>query len=173
MANEALGPGEGPRNQGGAALVELAVGLMLFLVVALGVLEFGYALFNWSRVAEASRAGVRTAIVNDPPADLGDLLDDCAEGTDGEVQTSPGDRTLSAMEGIYAPLEADQVAVTYRCSGTGHADRPTPVLTVAVEVREVAHRLMVPQVLGLPAEITLPAFTSSRTSEDLETQPVS
>ncbi|SCY15575.1 TadE/TadG family type IV pilus assembly protein [Thiohalorhabdus denitrificans] len=173
MGNEPLPRAEEFQDQAGAALVELAVGLMLFLVLVLGVLEFGYALFNWSRVAEATRAGVRTAIVNDPQADLGELLSECSEGTSGEVQAGPSDRVLASMKTLYAPLEEEQVVVTYRCSGTGHADRPTPVLTVTVEVQDVEHRLMVPHILGLETEVTLPAFASSRTSEDLETQPVS
>lgn len=154
-------------------MVELAVGLMVFVVLIMGVVEFGYALFNWARMAEATRAGVRTAIVNDPEpnADLSTLYAECPDGAPApvEVPADPGSAVFNTMQRIFPPLETGEVWVTYACSGAGFAQRPQPIMAVTVEARGVQHDLIAPQLLGLGTTWTIPAFASTRTSEDLAT----
>lgn len=160
-------------NESGATLVELAVGLMVFLVLVMGVIEFGYALFNWARMAEATRAGVRTAIVNDPEADLSTLYAECGDGAPEpvEVEADPDGPVFTTMQRIFPPLkEEGGVWVTYACSEAGSPQRPQPILAVTVETSGVQHDLITPQLLGLDTTWTIPAFASTRTSEDLETQ---
>jgi len=49
----------------GATTVEFALGLFVFLMLVLGIVDFGRMLFTWSAAAEATRAGARYAVVCD------------------------------------------------------------------------------------------------------------
>jgi len=57
----------------GAAMVEMAIVISLFLVMVLGIIEFAMAFFDWSRTVEATRAGARYAIVHSPDSKKCDL----------------------------------------------------------------------------------------------------
>ena len=59
-------------RQRGAALVEMAIVILVFLVLVFGIIEFARAIFEWSRLVEATRAGARYAIVNDPACNIFD-----------------------------------------------------------------------------------------------------
>lgn len=50
------------RSQTGAALVEAAVGLMLFFTLILGVLEFGRAFNIYQSLTNAAREGARLSV---------------------------------------------------------------------------------------------------------------
>lgn len=50
------------RSQSGAALVEAAVGLMLFFTLILGVLEFGRAFNVYQSLTNAAREGARLSV---------------------------------------------------------------------------------------------------------------
>ena len=52
-------------RQQGAALVEMAIVVSLFLALVFGIIEFALMVFQWSRLVEATRAGARYAIVHD------------------------------------------------------------------------------------------------------------
>lgn len=57
------------RKQAGAMVVEYALVLLLFLMLLLGIMEFGRFLFTLNAAAEATRWGARLAVVcdmNDP-----------------------------------------------------------------------------------------------------------
>lgn len=57
------------RRESGAALVEFALVASVFLMVLIGIMEFGRMLFTWNSAAEATRWGARLAVVcekNDP-----------------------------------------------------------------------------------------------------------
>lgn len=58
----------GPRPQQGAAIVEFAIVAMLFFTLLVGIVEMGRALFIWNSAAEATRRGVRMAVVTAPYA---------------------------------------------------------------------------------------------------------
>ena len=52
------------RRGGGQALVEFALIVPLILVISLAVFDFGRAIYAYNTISNASRAGTRTAIVN-------------------------------------------------------------------------------------------------------------
>jgi hypothetical protein len=54
-----------PRHAGGAATIEFALVLLLFLMFMLAVTDFSRLLFAWNAATEASRAGARYAVVCD------------------------------------------------------------------------------------------------------------
>lgn len=55
----------GGRGQHGASTVEFAVVMALFLMLLLGIMDFGRMLFAWNAAAEATRFGARIAVVCD------------------------------------------------------------------------------------------------------------
>jgi hypothetical protein len=57
-------------RQSGAAMVEMAIVISLFLVLVFGIIEFALVIFHWSKLNEATRAGARYAIVNDPACSI-------------------------------------------------------------------------------------------------------
>lgn len=54
-----------PARQRGAALVEFALVAMIFIVLLLGIFEFGRLMFTWNSAVEATRRGARLAVVCD------------------------------------------------------------------------------------------------------------
>ena len=49
----------------GATTIEFALGLLFFLMLVLGIVDFARMLFTWSAANEATRAGARYAVVCD------------------------------------------------------------------------------------------------------------
>ena len=56
------------RQMAGATTVEFALGLLVFLMLILGIVDFARMLFTWSAANEATRAGARYAVVCDDTA---------------------------------------------------------------------------------------------------------
>lgn len=171
MANEASLPLGG--RQRGAAMVEFAIVIVVFLILVFGGMEFARMLFQWERTVEATRAGVRAAVVSDPPS--GCALPLTCPG--GNASCSPDDPSeiLQAMQFMQPALEASDIEILYECSGTGYPDRPDPIPVVTVRIREggLVFNPILPGLFGIDASIPIPSFPSSQTGEDLEDTPVS
>lgn len=155
--------------QRGAATVESAIIIVVFLMLVMGIIEFALLIFNASSLVEATRAGARYLIVNDPVATLGsDTCDtpvtvDCSGGTCDEV--------LSVMQRFYAPLEAGNLEISYRCSSTGYGEAFFDIYEVELRLVGVQYEFITPGILGLDSTVTLPEFKTTRLSEDMETVP--
>lgn len=50
-------------GQAGATLVEFALGLVIFLTLLLGILDFSRMLWTWAAANEATRWGARVAVI--------------------------------------------------------------------------------------------------------------
>jgi len=168
----------GRRAMRGAAMVEMAIVISLFLVMVLGIIEFAMAFFDWSRTVEATRAGARYAIVHSPDIKKCDLSVLKKEGD--SVSCSPTDGLVEAMQNIMPRIEADDIDVTYAWSGTGHELKPEnwiiPSVTVGIKADSVEFNFIVLDglldllVLGnssFPKTIHIPPFATTRTGEDL------
>ena len=136
MANRLNKPAGVHRYQYGAAMVEMALSIPLFLVLVFGILEFGVAVFNWSLVIEATRSGARYAIVsNEECAGVNDMV--CSESeTSSPVECkglTTGSPMLAEMRSIKPNIADGTVSITYSCSDAGFSERPRPVLKVTVE----------------------------------------
>lgn len=86
------------RDDRGAVMIEFAVSSLLFFTIALGTLEFGRMIMDYSIVSNAAREGVRYAAVR------GNQSGHTA--TAGEVQTYVAGRSTGL-------LSAGNVAVTW------------------------------------------------------------
>src|SRR5512137_2661100 len=51
-------------RQRGQALVEMALIIVVFLFLFIGIIEFGRAMYTYSAIVQATRAGARSAVVN-------------------------------------------------------------------------------------------------------------
>ena len=164
-------------HERGAALVEMAIVLMIFLALVFAIIEFALLVFNISRVIESTRAGARYAIVNNVEAS-------CVSGVDALTcpsatvvtcsELATDSPILEEMQKIVEPgvIEASNGSISYACAtGAGFDERPIPVMQVTVRVTGIEHHFTVPGLIGLGEEltITLPEQSTTRTSEDLYT----
>jgi hypothetical protein len=154
----------------GAAMVEFAIVIVVFMLLVMGGFEFGRMIFEWGRTVEATRIGVRTAVVSTPPTGClnGSRLNlSCPGGT--PVICTPDDLSpvLEVMQRIQPKIEAANVELTYACSGAGFELRPTPVPVITVEVQNLTFEPVVAGLLGLPTQIPIPGFASSQTGESM------
>lgn len=162
------------RLQRGAALVESAITLSVFLLVIIGIIEFSLLMFTWARGAEAARSAVRTAIVSAPLLDLSSLT--CLGGGATELATNCDgvaacDPVYDNAQSFLPSLARDQLVISYRCSTTGQPGRPEDIFIpeVTAELVGVNYRMILPRFIGLDGDWSLPAMTSTRTGESLQT----
>lgn len=158
-------------GQQGAVMVEMALTLGIFLVVLLALFEFSLLMFTWSKAVEATRAGSRLAVVSTPVVSLASV--DCSVTQRVEVTCDNTDCGVVAarMRGLLPQLDPGQIHVAYACSDTGYALSPDElhVYDVTVSIEGFQTTLAVPGLLGFPLLVTMPDFTTTRTSEDLHT----
>ena len=157
------------KREQGATMVEMALTLPLFLLLIFAIIEFALVIFTWTRAVDATRAGARYAIVNDPVTDVSSL--DCSAVTNVSVTCDSANCTglMNQMNALYQDLQAANVTVRYGCSSTGFSGNPRAVRGVTVSIVGQEYALVLPGVIGLDPTLTLPPFTSTRVSEDLNT----
>lgn len=108
------------QSRRGAALVEMAVCLPVFLTVMLGIIELGRAIMVGQLVTNAAREGARLAIV------------------DGSTNTQVSDAVKSFLSGA-AGVGAGDVSVTITVSGTSSGNqvsnaKPRDLVTVTASI---------------------------------------
>lgn len=174
----------GRARQGGAALLEAALTLSIFLMLVCGILEFSFYQMEANRAAAAARLLTRYAITNDPVCDLAGACPDggalvCPGGsevgatlaavTGGCTDGSPRSecRMLRFAQRLVPRLDGSHVRVTYACSGAGFAGRPAPIPLVTVSITGVPHTVVAAGLVGFGPELTLPDATYTRLGEDL------
>lgn len=159
------------KTQRGAVLVETAITMALFMLMVMAVFELALLISEWSRSVEATRHLARELVVNDPPVDLSSL--DCTAGTTISftcAEQDCGDAWTRASR-IVPTLAASSMRVTYACSSASYPDRPEemPVLTLTVALEDHTTELAIPGLVGLPVDIAIPDFSTSRITEDMHT----
>jgi len=127
------------RHQQGTTAVEFALVAFVFFGVLLGILDFGRVLYTWNAVAEATRWGVRQAVV-------------CAPG-------SPS--VLSRMQRIMPSLTASNVSIQWY-DGSGAVSTTcdsTNCAGVAVSVSGLTVTSVAPILVGF-STLTVPGFST-------------
>lgn len=160
-------------RQKGASLVEMAFVLLLFLMVIFAVLEFSIAIVRSAQLAEATRGGLRYAIVNDPPSGI--TLPSCIDSNnlsdDEDCDSGSCPEMIESMANIapFINTQSDIVVnVKYTCPVSGSLDHDGLYLTT-VTVSGAKYNFIVPGILGLGMAMDLQEFKSTRLSEDLHT----
>ena len=126
------------RRQLGAAAVEFAVTVLIFLSLVIGVIEFSRTMFHWSTAIEATRLGARVAVVCDQ--------------NDSAVRTR--------MKNMLPLLKDENIQVTYPSSGCSSTScDPVTVTLVNFEI---------PTIIPVaPIKFLLPPLSTSLTAESL------
>lgn len=133
--------GGGPRPQQGAAIVEFAIVAMLFFTLLVGIVEMGRVLFTWNSAVEATRRGVRMAVVTDP-------------GNAAAIRDE--------MRIIMPDLADNQISIAYLPAGCTVASCDYVTVGVGEPVAYTVRPLVVP--IG---PLTLPPFSTTLPRESL------
>lgn len=157
--------------QRGTALVEFSIVFMVFFILILAIIEFSLVIYDASRLAEATRAAARYAIVSNPACDVfdkktgetcdpgpltcpGDSVSLSIEDCDTEP-TAPKCKMVKLMDQMMLRSEENSiltgggtVSITYSCSDVGDPGLPgfVPIITVAAE--NIPHPMMFSSILG-------------------------
>ena len=118
------------RRQTGTASIEFALTITVFFLLTIGALEFGRVVFAWNAVAEATRAGARTASVSPIGAT--------------KVQDS--------MRSILAALQDSQIVVDYLPAGCN--PDTCELIKVSITDYAIAPLLLPVAVLPVPQSST-------------------
>lgn len=179
-------------DDGGAAMVEMSLIVMLLFLLTFGITDFANAMWRWNGAAKATAQGARLAAVSDPVwpvlatltgleggalpgAPMPAFAATCAGATmacsDGSAaDTATINAILARMQQTLPTLTAANVVVEYRSTGMGFAGRPGgPVPTITVRLTGLTHTFPVLGGLLDLQPIAMPDFHTTVTGEDLRT----
>lgn len=163
------------RDLRGATALEFALISPALLTATLGALEVALVMYDYHAASEATRRGVRQALLGAPVATLSNLGNGsitCSGGGNGSVTCTPGsvhsaDSFTAIVDEIRAMapfVQASNVRVTYRASGVtvdAAGAFVTPLVTVSLT--GVQHDFLALGLIpGLPGSMTYPGFESTR-----------
>ena len=132
-------------NERGAALVEYAIALTVFLTAMFAVMEFGRALWVHNALSDAARRGARYAVLNSP-SDVDEVKNVVVYG-DPAGGTQP----------VVPNLTTTNVTVTYSEFALNKG-------TASVSVTGYQFQFVIP-IIG--TTITMPNYTTTRTGESI------
>lgn len=164
-------------NQNGAAMVEMALVITLFISMIFAIFEFALAVFYAARLSEATRAGARAAVVNS--ATITDVKDlGCTDIGAMEYQQCDAVTcgTVVAAMNKVVNIEPENIYIRYRCAKTGYTKEAgyaisnQEIYSITVKLQDVHYPLLLPGILGIQTFITMPSFETTRLSEDLWSQ---
>jgi hypothetical protein len=163
------------RDEDGAFIIEFGLTFPILILLSFGLLEFSLVVFDYQRAAEATRRGVRLAIIQEPIPNTTNLLDDavivCTASSGGVVSCtggSPSDDAdvlfaalLAEMQQAYPTLDATNIRITFEGTLVGDAASAGGVFPlVTLELVNVVHEMIVGQLIYID-EIEFPAFTAT------------
>jgi Flp pilus assembly pilin Flp len=180
------------RNQGGASMAEYAVILMLLMILTFGIMDMGYALWQWNNAEKATQFGTRLAVVSGPLApglatfECGTAAtvagESCAvsgnsfgivtctgTGCDGPYGFSQpeADRLLARMQLIFPQMQSENLIVEYEDLQLAFDGRGSPVATVTVRIVNMNFEFLILNTLLGFTPIAMPEFRTTLTTEDL------
>lgn len=131
--------------QGGAAVVEFALVIMIAFLLLFGLIEFGRAMFKLNSAVDATRIGARTAAI---------------------VAIGDTDAVVASMNTVMqGELQAEDVTIEY--SPDGEFPGAACVRGTCRFVRVSLDYRFYPGVFFLPSDIQLPRFSTTYPVEAL------
>ncbi len=135
-------------QQRGSTLIEFALGLLIFLMFLLGVVDFSRMLYTWGAANEATRAGARYAVVCDDLTQKAEVL--------GYMQARLP--LITDVDIVWAPSGC----TTGNCQG----------VTVSIPPGGLKFQWIAPLVgSGLKAAIDMPRFSTYLPREAMRKDP--
>lgn len=165
------------RRRDGVAAIEFAFVMPVLLILSIGALEMALLIFDFHNAAEATRRGVRLAVINDLIVTSSDMPTTCTS-TGGTVSCtgvtlSGSDQTdantafteiYADMQDILPRLTEEDVVVYYSDSGlTSLADEGVLTPNVTVNIQNLTYDFMIAVLVpGWAGSMDLPGFRSTR-----------
>ena len=163
------------RCRRGAVAIEFAFILPGLVLLTLGLLELTLILFDYHRFSEASRAGLRTALIEAPVASLDNLNPDntiTCTGSGASVSCSGGpvgsasswDTIVARVQRTAGDVEASNLRLSYTESGVVDPNEApgTVTPTVTLSLIDLEHDFFFLNYLpGVPDTLTYPDITTT------------
>lgn len=141
------------QGENGSVLLEALLVMPILLIVFAALIEFGFAVFQWSQAVKALQLGAR--------------LNRLIYGSDGVCDSNFG-TSLPGMCDFNRQISPSSIRVSYARGGLGYVGRPAgPVVTTTVELDGLHFSLpFLGALLGING-MDIPAHPVTVTSEDL------
>jgi Flp pilus assembly protein TadG len=130
------------RRQRGAAIVEFALIAMIFLMLLIGIMEFGRWLFTLNAAGEATRLGARLAVV-------------CSNSS-ADVTKIKG-----RMRFILGGVTDDQISIQYNPSNSCNADWTAQTNRCESVTVKLTGATFTPLIPFMGVAMALPPFTTT------------
>lgn len=141
------------RRQEGQGLVEFSLTIVIFLVILMGVVDFGMAIYKFNGVSEAAREIARVTSVH--PCVVPDALT-CTPG--GSAETT----AVIAVQKNLVPALTNPVFTCVDASGTAVAPNPCDFSKHSIQVEVTAPYRPVTPLLGLTGTWTMKGSSSAQ-----------
>ena len=162
------------RDEEGAFLIEFAITFPVLILLSFGLLEFSLVVFDYQRAAEATRRGVRLAIIQEPIPNTANLLIDavivctapggtvtCTGGSPGANADALFTELLTEMQKAYPTLTTDNIVVTFEGTDVGSPEEIGGVFPlVTLQLTGVVHEMIVGHIIGVES-IQFPDFKAT------------
>ena len=184
------------RDQGGASAAEFAIILLLLMILTFGVMDMGYALWQWNNAEKAGQFGARLAAISTPLApglatyECGTAAttagQPCSQGGNNfgivtctgtvtgtdctgsyGVSQAEAARLLARMQTIFPRIQAENLIVEYQDLQLAFDGRGSPVASVTVRIVNVNFEFLILNALLGFNPIAMPEFRTTLTTEDL------
>ncbi len=159
----------------GAMAVEFAILVPTIIVVTAALFEFVWLMYDYQVATDATREGVRAALVGDTLANLANLeaqdivctfaggSTNCVGGAVSTGADTAFAAIVAAMKEPKADVANDEVQVTYSWSQVDGAGSSLKTPLVTVSLINATHELfLLPQWVPMVSQFPMPAFSSSR-----------
>lgn len=181
------------QDQGGASAAEFAVILMLLMILTFGVMDMGYALWQWNNAEKAGQFGARMAALSTPLApglatyECGTAAttagQPCSQGGNNfgivtctntacnpatyNFSQAEADRLLARMQMIFPRIQGENLIVEYEDLQLAFDGRGSPVASVTVRIVDMSFDFLILDLLIGFNTIAMPEFRTTLTTEDL------
>ncbi len=162
------------RDEDGAYLVEFGITFPVLILLSCGLLEFSLIAFEYQRAAEATRRGVRLAIIQEPIPNTANLLIDniitcvaplgtvtCTGGSPSANADALFTALFNEMQAAYPPLTMGDIVVTFEGTDVGSAGDIGGIFPlVTLQMTGVQHTLFFGHIIGIES-IEFPDFKAT------------
>ena len=162
------------RDESGAFLIEFGITFPVLILLSFGLLEFSLVVFDYQRAAEATRRGVRLAIIQEPIPNTANLLQDAVivcTAPDGTVTCTGGSPSTNAdalfaallteMQVAYPTLNTANIIITFSGTDVGSSGDVGGVFPlVTLQLTGVRHDMIVGHVIGIDS-VEFPDFKAT------------
>lgn len=144
----------GPRR--GAATVELAIILLVFIVLVMGFIDVGMAIFRQQLLAEAAREGAREAIVHGKLAPAGYKGGPWGTGTVDVKASSTAHPIVDEIKPFLVRMDLEKTNIKVEWPENSNEIQKKVTVTVTTTYQPMITFIFGDTAIGLSASATMP-----------------